>query len=339
MSVHEVPPPQHAIPGSYLLQVLQSGLLPDALMSAAESLLRSGQISLADLSRPDMRLPVQLLDIWLQQSRLPLATTAISCGSQVRLTSQGPLSLILMTAATAREGLTLAARYMPLLSTALQVELQEADDRASFFVTPKTGLPAMDQFIIYALAAIVRKLCADASGQVMPAVMHVAGPLPPDLAADPGFRPSDWQFDAPANALVFPASYLDTPGLLAEPVALASAAAHCEQALAALPVRDGTIEQVRRLLRDAEEGFPDLDRVASTLHRSRSTLKRNLADAGTRFSQLLEEARRQRALRLLGQPGLSLVEIADQLGYSDVSNFCHAFKRWTGRTPADFRAG
>ncbi len=337
MRTYDPPLQQYTIPGSYLLEMLQSGLLSPVVRDSVDIWPPEAQMTLDRLAEANMRLPVTLLASWLEQSGLPVATTALLCGSQVRLTSQGPLSLILLTAATVREGLRLSARYMPLLTTALELELQEANDSASVFVTPKTGLPVMDQLIVYALAAIVRKLCADASGQTMPAVMHVAGPLPPDLAASPDFRPGDWQFDAPANALVFPASYLDTPVLLAEPVALANAASHCEQALAALPGRDGTIEQVRRLLREGAEGFPDMDSVAEAMHRSRSTLKRNLADAGTCFSRLLEEARRQRALRLLGQSGLSLGEIADQLGYSDASNFCHAFKRWTGRTPAEFR--
>ena len=35
--------------------------------------------------------------------------------------------------------------------------------------------------------------------------------------------------------------------------------------------------------------------------------------------------------------GLALAEIAFSLGYSEVSAFNHAFRRWTGQSPGDYR--
>ncbi|MOA54005.1 transcriptional activator FtrA [compost metagenome] len=43
------------------------------------------------------------------------------------------------------------------------------------------------------------------------------------------------------------------------------------------------------------------------------------------------------AEELLASTGLSLEEIADRLGYGEVSNFLHAFKRWRGMTPGRYR--
>jgi AraC-like DNA-binding protein len=34
-----------------------------------------------------------------------------------------------------------------------------------------------------------------------------------------------------------------------------------------------------------------------------------------------------------------LKEIASRLGYSEAANFRHAFARWIGRSPSDFRGG
>jgi AraC-like DNA-binding protein len=34
---------------------------------------------------------------------------------------------------------------------------------------------------------------------------------------------------------------------------------------------------------------------------------------------------------------LTIEDIADSLGFSEAANFRHAFHRWTGRTPQEFR--
>ena len=67
------------------------------------------------------------------------------------------------------------------------------------------------------------------------------------------------------------------------------------------------------------------------------TLKRRLAEQGTTYSEIIDDARRQRALLLLGDRRLTLDAIAAQLGYSDTANFTRAFKRWTGKTPGEAR--
>jgi len=59
---------------------------------------------------------------------------------------------------------------------------------------------------------------------------------------------------------------------------------------------------------------------------------------GSSFSEVLDEVRRQRALLLLEDRRLALADVAGRLGYSDTANFTRAFRRWTGQTPAAFRA-
>jgi AraC-like DNA-binding protein len=79
-----------------------------------------------------------------------------------------------------------------------------------------------------------------------------------------------------------------------------------------------------------------LEGVADTLHLSSRTLKRHLASEGTTFKQLLDEARKDVALRLIGSD-MSLDVVAERLGYSDLANFTRAFRRWTGKTPGAVR--
>ena len=92
--------------------------------------------------------------------------------------------------------------------------------------------------------------------------------------------------------------------------------------------------QIEALL---EGGEARIDAVARALGLSRQTLYRRLKAEDTTFEALLDGVRRRLALRLIGRDGLSVKEAAWRLGFSDPSAFSRAFKRWTGRSPKDFR--
>lgn len=77
--------------------------------------------------------------------------------------------------------------------------------------------------------------------------------------------------------------------------------------------------------------------VAGELGMSVRSLQRDLRNAGTSFRELAEDGRRNRAEVLLSRPWLNFTEIAMQLGYSQVSSFNRAVKRWTGATPSQLR--
>ena len=77
--------------------------------------------------------------------------------------------------------------------------------------------------------------------------------------------------------------------------------------------------------------------VARLLQLSERTLKRRLQDDGTSFRALLADARQQQARTLLADGALSLTDIAEQMGFSDLSSFSQAFKRWFGVAPSRMR--
>ena len=67
------------------------------------------------------------------------------------------------------------------------------------------------------------------------------------------------------------------------------------------------------------------------------TLQRRLKDQGVEFKALVDDTRRLFALPYLRNRNHTLAEIAYLLGYSEVSAFNRAFRRWTGSTPSDYR--
>jgi len=67
-------------------------------------------------------------------------------------------------------------------------------------------------------------------------------------------------------------------------------------------------------------------------------LQRRLNEKGTSFKDILEDTRRTLALDYIKQSHLSLGEVSYLIGFSNLSNFNRAFKRWTGKTPGDYRS-
>ena len=104
--------------------------------------------------------------------------------------------------------------------------------------------------------------------------------------------------------------------------------------------RDGasTSERIRRLLRRHLGGaMPSLEALAPQLATTAQTLRRRLRAEGRGFQALKDELRRDAAIALLAQPGLSLIAVANRVGFSEASTFQRAFKKWTGVPPGEYR--
>ena len=151
-------------------------------------------------------------------------------------------------------------------------------------------------------------------------------------------------FDAPIRfatgqcAFRFDAAYLDAPIRTADPHLVALLERYAEEALSALGDPGRYAQQVRRLLvEELSGGETHLEQVARRLAVSERSLQRHLKEEGTSHKNLLDEVRRELAVRYLSNHDLTASEIAYMLGFSETAPFFRAFKRWTGKTPGEFR--
>lgn len=85
------------------------------------------------------------------------------------------------------------------------------------------------------------------------------------------------------------------------------------------------------------DGHPSLPIIAAQVGVGARTLRRRLAERGIVYRDLVQQARRQLALRYLENTAMDLTEVAFLLGYSELSAFTHAFSRWTGTSPGAHR--
>jgi len=139
------------------------------------------------------------------------------------------------------------------------------------------------------------------------------------------------------NGFQFSERFLDMPLKLADPEAFKLAATICQGELEKLKANDSVSAGVRRLLLEKKNGFPSLQVVARQFHMTPRTLHRRLEEERTSFRQILEEVRHTLAVEHLKSGRFGIEEIAFMLGYSDISNFRRAFKRWESVSPSAYR--
>ncbi len=145
-------------------------------------------------------------------------------------------------------------------------------------------------------------------------------------------------FDSAFNGIEFPRSYLDYSVIQNEET--------LERFLRSAPFglvinegsRGSTKARVKALLnQNVGHAMLGADDVARRLNMSVTTLRRHLQLEGTSFQKLKDECRMEAAFHYLGCPDLSNREIAEKLGFDEVSTFFRAFKKWTGTTPGEHR--
>lgn len=113
----------------------------------------------------------------------------------------------------------------------------------------------------------------------------------------------------------------------------------CERELEQLTRTRGLRERITQMLGPLLNGGrePDLQEVAARLKLPSWTLRRKLAEEGTRFRAILNDTRRDLAMTYIRDTELAFGEIAYLLGFASAEAFQRAFKRWNGQTPGEFR--
>jgi AraC-like DNA-binding protein len=162
---------------------------------------------------------------------------------------------------------------------------------------------------------------------------------PADPALYERFFGCQVNFSQPLDRLVLPAHVLSAPLTTSDPELRSFFRAQADAALEALPPLDDTHARLLHALGEAlPRGVPSLNEAARQLGLSARTLQRRLAEQGVSYHDVLDEARRDAALRTLASRRRALREAAEAAGFRDEKAFRRAFRRWTGQAPSAYRA-
>jgi len=309
-------------------------------LDIAKILARSG-LKAADLDDPAIELDASqelcVVGNLIRACRRP--GLGLEVGMRYNFASYGLWGLGLVSSATAGDALALALRFIPLtfsfchISGGLDGELYRLT-----FEAPDLE-PATQRFLVERDVAAASRLMKETMGPAFAlsqfALSHTvergASWFESQLRLG-GTRP---EFGANSNSLAFDRKLLGLRLPQANPVTVAMCERACAELMERRRARLGTSEYLRQYLAAAPLNMtPDLPQAARAVGLSDRTLKRRLQDEGISYRTLLAEVRGRQANQLLADETLSLTQIADRMGFSDLSSFSQAYKRWFGVAPS-----
>ncbi|MCT8965042.1 AraC family transcriptional regulator [Pseudomonas veronii] len=305
----------------------------------SEALLAGSGICAADLSRADTRITTN------QEMRVCANAVALRrdvglvLGRQMHVSAYGMLGYALLTSATFGDALRLALRYPALLGTLFKLSLEADGERIWFTAADYRETPAMQMFNVELCLASLKVICDDLLGQPLALLGARFEYSAPDYRA----RYSECfacplQFDADTNAFAFDKRWLDQPLPLADAVTHQAMAERCRKQNLEFTGRQAWLGRIRQLLTSQLGAAPGIEGLAAQMNCSPRTLRRHLHDLGCSYQELLDELRFERAKQWLAADELPIYRIAEQLGFSETASFRHAFVRWSGVAPSQFRA-
>lgn len=305
---------------------------------APAALLKGSRLTPRQLADPDFTLQTTQ-EMAVAANLLALAgrepDLGLKVGLSYQLSAYGLLGFGLLSSATGMAAIAFARRYLALTFTCVGMEYRRAGqhDTITFEPSPELSAKLRRFFVGRAMGATCRVLRDVIGGDFELASF--------DFAFDdaPGGKSrvlgAQVRHGRRANALVFGHAQLERPLPQANP----ATAAMCERLCAELLSRRRTRVDIVSFLQEylathAFDGPPQLKDAAALLNTSERTLKRRLQAEGASFREMSNTARKTRAQALVSEGRLSMKEIAEELGFSDLSSFSQAYKRWTGVAPS-----
>lgn len=312
--------------------------------SPAQLLAGSG-LSLTRLADPNFELSctqeLRLINNLLNLSGHPQGL-GYQVGARYHFSTYGLFGYGLISSATVGDALQLALRFLPLTYAVTRIAYHEQPSLGILtFTEPALADDSLRDFVIerdMAAAAVLLKEIAGSEFSLAGFTLKKKRPVDQAAASAGsilGMRPD---YLADSNSLAFDRSLLSRPLPQANAVTVSMCEQMCAQLMERRIPRTGTANLVRQYLNITPLGAPpDLSSMASLINLSERTLKRRLHEEGTSYRHLLEQSRSAAALELLSDPALKLTDIAEKLGYSDLSSFSQTFKRWYGVSPRTYR--
>ncbi|MFM0500232.1 AraC family transcriptional regulator [Paraburkholderia caffeinilytica] len=294
----------------------------------------------ACLHSPDLRIPESSLARVFEASekRSRCGSLGVRIGEVWRLSDFGPVSLFLQHQATLRQVIAQIERYRHLLSDSVAIRVDESQDVVVLHVVLVTGRPHPGREIVELTVSVLFSLVRAMLGsQYEPRGIHFAHSAPDSLQVHRRFFGQKVDFDSGFDGIVMSRQDLDRPNPLAD-----SCLARYAQELLALHPRPGhgsIADDVRRALHILlPHGQGTIVPVSRRLGLAPRTLQRQLEQTGSSFSSLVNEVRASVALRYLSHRHYSISDVADLVGFSEISAFSRWFSAEFGMPPSRWRS-
>jgi AraC-like DNA-binding protein len=319
-----------------LLRALLAGLHDAGIATAP--LLARWPLTPPDLEAPDCTVTqAEALDFVRHAARLWAdPQLGLRLGARSTITELGVLALGLLSAPTLGQATALSLRHAAQMGLLLDLSEVITPARHALVAAPLSGSHDLEGLLAdHAFASLVRWRRAIMGTEYAPSEIHFVRLRPAAVAPYEQFFNCPVSFGRPDNRLIDGPGWSDFKLPLASASAFRLACQALERADARIGRNAAVAESVERVIRRMLPVAATPDQIAAMLNQSERTLRRRLAEEGTHYRLLLDEARKARALELLVTGRRSIAEAAEATGFVDKRNFRRAFKRWTGQVPSE----
>jgi len=305
--------------------------------------LGGAHLSPRQLHLPETRVSLhQVLQCYRNASRLSADPYfAYQAGLRFHVSTYGMYGFAILSSTDFRQTAHFAEQYHELATADADIKFKEEHDYGIWTITP-APLPPIDatlyRFIVELHFGIGTSLIRDIMGSLfLPRVITVTYEPTIDRKSASDVFGCPVLFGRKENTLVFDKHWLDGPARLGNELTYLEVIKLCDQLLEEMRLRIGIAGSVREALMVNLAQPIGFDAVARRLKISARTLKRKLRQEGTSYRKIVDGLKTQLAIKYLRDTELTVEDIASCLGYGDAASFRHAFRRWTEKTPGEFK--
>lgn len=302
-------------------------------------LFAEAEIGRKEAADPDARIPtIRLQALW----QYSLAATGDPCfgltvAEQFQPAAMHGLGFAWLASDTLHDAFGRLVRFSRFINPLLRAEIDDSGNTVDLVIRGGESANVVPASLDLAMAVFLRMCQITVGEHVVPVRVCLRRPAPACSERFATTFDAPIEYLAPDNRLCFDPRLVDQPLLTGNPElarindqTVIDYLARFDRANITMKVRAGIIERL-------PGGTPDQSSIAQALHVSPRSLQRRLREERTSFKHLLDETRRELALHYIRHRHRSLGEVAFLLGFSEPGNFTRAFRRWTGRSPREFR--
>lgn len=308
--------------------------------SPTERLLKQARLPTFALDNPEALIPLYQTFTFLEQAAQTekIELLGLIVGAQTEVADLGIFGHLIHQTLTLYDLLKTIERMIGAYNSAERVWITEADNRIllhhDYLCLPTVK---QQQARLYATRLYLKAIQLATGTQWQPLELHFQSDYSRKFTEIEELTNIPLYFNQPTDAIVIPKELLSLP---LQPSGKCSTLSfqECQQRLQSSAPSLSFSESLQQLLQSLiRDGYPDISVAAEAAGTSIRSLQRRLAEEHLNYSHLVEQVRFDRALHLLYDPSIQLIDVAAELGYTDASNFTRAFKRWTGVSPREFR--
>lgn len=307
----------------------------------ADRILGQARLALTDVGNPDASLDLRGYCAMFEQAARQTGVDdfGLRFGRDYQLERMGPLGQIIVNSPTLGAALHHLCKYFAAVQEHSSLTLRTEGDLLSLEYQIRDGRIAarrQDAELSIAIFNNIFRRCFGPSWS--PEEIHFEHLRAAEPLGHERLLNAPVYFAQNRNAILFKRDILHRPMPGADAAKLPTLASALQTRIADARAHDFIGLVVAEIREALAQGDASIARIAQNLGLSEARLYRQLAGLGADFSALTQTIRHELSLTYVAQPHIPLTDIAAQLGYSELSAFSRAFKRWTGMAPATYRS-